>query len=125
VLLGRRTYELFAAFWPHALDDRALPPALRAMAAGLNEMTKLVFSKSLPEATWRNSCLVRTFDPRRIEAMKRQPGRDIVVLGSGTLVSQLTRHGLVDEYQLVVGPVLIGSGRPLIDVHGMPTAMEL
>jgi dihydrofolate reductase len=125
VLLGRRTYELFAAFWPYALDDRSLPPALCAMAVGLNEMTKMVFSKTLPEATWRNSRVVRTLDPGEIEAMKRQPGRDIVVLGSGTIVSQLTRHGLIDEYQLVLGPVLVGNGRPLIDTHGVPARLPL
>ena len=124
ILFGRRTYELFEGFWPHALDDSPTAPdphdagrrspEVRAMAIGLNEMTKLVFSGTLKEVTWRNSRLLHKLDPREIEAMKREPGKNMIVFGSGSIVSQLTQHGLIDEYQFVVSPVLLGNGRPLL-----------
>jgi len=124
ILFGHRTYELFEAFWPHALDDSPtspdphdagrLSPEMRAMAVMLNETPKLVFSRTLKEVTWKNSRLLHRFDPREIEAMKRQPGKDMIIFGSGSIVSQLTEHGLIDEYQFVVSPILLGSGRPLL-----------
>jgi dihydrofolate reductase len=80
------------------------------MAVMLNEATKLVFSRTLKEVTWSNSDLRREFDAHEIEALKDQPGKDIMVFDSGSLVSQLTQHGLIDEYQFVVMPVLIGGG---------------
>jgi hypothetical protein len=86
------------------------------MAVMLSEATKLVFSRTLKELTWKNSYLLDEFDPREVEAMKRQPGKDMLVFGSGSIVSQLTRHGLIDEYQFVVNPVLLGSGRSLLKV---------
>jgi dihydrofolate reductase len=124
ILFGRRTYEIFEGFWPHAVDDSPTAPdphsagrrsrEMRAMAVWINEATKLVFSRTLKDVTWRNSRLLNEFDPREIEAMKRQPGKDMMIFGSGSIVSQLTQHGLIDEYQLVVSPILLGSGRPLI-----------
>ncbi|HVN85679.1 MAG TPA: dihydrofolate reductase family protein [Candidatus Binatia bacterium] len=64
--------------------------------------------------TWRNSRLISDFDPRAIEAMKSLPGTDMIIFGSGSIVSRLTQHDLIDEYQFVVRPILLGSGRPLI-----------
>jgi dihydrofolate reductase len=122
VLFGRRTYELFAQFWPHAADDagaadphgaRQLSPEQRAMARGLNEMTKLVFSTTLRDVTWKNSRIVRTLDPAEIQAMKQQPGKDMIIFGSGSIVSQLTQHRLIDEYQVIVSPLILGRGQPL------------
>ena len=133
VLFGRRTYEMFASFWPTALDDsptspnphlpRARSPEMRAMAVLLNEATKLVFSRTLKELTWKPSRVLPTLDPREIEAMKRAPGTDLIVFGSGEIVSQLTAHGLIDEYQFVVSPVLLGSGKPLL--RGVPAGTKL
>jgi dihydrofolate reductase len=133
ILLGRRTYELFEAFWPHALNDSLtspdphdagqLSPEMRAMAVMLNETPKVVFSKTLQEVTWKNSRLLHELDPREIEAMKSRPGKDMIVLGSGSIVSQLTQHGLIDEYQLVVSPILLGSGRPLLS--GVSNSLRL
>jgi dihydrofolate reductase len=77
-------------------------------------MTKLVFSRTLKDATWRNSRLLRKLDPREIETIKRQPGKDMIIFGSGSVVSQLTQQGLIDEYQFAVCPILLGSGRPLL-----------
>lgn len=125
ILFGRRTYEQFEAFWPHALDDSATSPdphhagrrspEIRAMAVMLNEATKLVFSRTRKDVTWKHSRVLHTIDPREIEALKAQPGKDIMIFGSGTVVSALTQCGLIDEYQFIVSPLLLGSGRQLIN----------
>jgi dihydrofolate reductase len=123
VLFGRRTYEQFAAFWPKALEIPETPnphgggnqsPETRAFAAALTAMTKIVYSKTLKRADWKNSRIEREFDPGQIEAMKKQPGKDIIVFGSGSIVSLLARHGLIDEYTFVVNPVLLGGGKTLV-----------
>ena len=64
--------------------------------------------------TWQNSRILHEFEPREIETMKRQPGKNMIVFGSGSIVTQLTQHGLIDEYQFVLCPILLGSGRPLL-----------
>jgi dihydrofolate reductase len=124
VLFGRRTYELFEKFWSHAVDDSSTAPdphhrgertkEHRAIAIWLNQITKLVFSGTMKDATWKNSRILREFDPCEIETMKSQPGKDMIIFGSGSIVSQLAQHGLIDEYQFVVCPILLGSGRPLL-----------
>jgi dihydrofolate reductase len=88
-------------------------------------MTKLVFSRTLKDVTWRNSRLLRELDPREIETMKQQPGKDMIVFGSGSIVSQLTQHGLIDEYQFAVCPILLGSGRPLFTDVSKSTRLHL
>jgi dihydrofolate reductase len=135
VLFGRRTYELFKEFWRHASDDSSTAPdphrpgqrsgEHRTIALALNEMTKLVFSRTLKDVTWRNSRLLRELDPREIETMKQQPGKDMIVYGSGSIVSQLTQHGLIDEYQFAVCPILLGSGRPLFSDVSKSTRLDL
>ncbi len=95
------------------------------MAVMLNEATKLVFSRTLKEVTWKNSRLLRDLDPREIEAMKSQPGRDMIIFGSGSIVSQLTANGLIDEYQFVIDPILLGDGRPLFTAVPTRTRLEL
>jgi dihydrofolate reductase len=135
VLLGRRTYELFAGFWPHALDDSGTAPdphhpgrrspQHHAIAVWLNQATKLVFSRTLKDVTWHNSLVLDAIDPRAIEAMKATPGKDMMIFGSGSIVSQLTRHGLIDEYQLMVCPVLLGTGRSLLGGVSKPVKLEL
>jgi len=101
VILGRRTYEQFASFWPHVLNAPApvdphgpggFSPELHAFARALTDMTKLVFSTKLKNVTWENSRLQRDIDPHAIEAMKRQPGKDMIIFGSGSIVTQLTRQ---------------------------------
>jgi dihydrofolate reductase len=133
ILFGRRTYELFEGFWPHAVDDSATAPDphaagrrsgdIRAIATWINETTKVVFSRTRKDVTWRNSRLLHELDAREIEAMKRQPGRDMIVFGSGSIVAQLTRHGLIDEYHFIVVPILLGSGRLLL--NDVPKSVRL
>ncbi len=88
-------------------------------------MTKLVFSRSLKDVTWQNSRILHEFEPREIETMKRQPGKDMIVFGSGSIVTQLTQHGLIDEYQFVLCPILLGSGRPLLGDVSKNLRLEL
>ena len=125
IILGRRTYQVLEAFWPHALESPNLPPEMQAMATTLNETTKLVFSKTLDNLTWKNSQLIRNFDPQEIKAMKEQPGKDMIIIGSGSIVSQFTQHHLIDEYQFVVTPLLLGNGMPLMSGVSATTALEL
>ena len=97
VLFGRRTYELFEKFWNHTVDDSSTAPdphhpgqrtrEHREIAIWLNEMKKLVFSRSLKDVTWKNSRVLHELDPREIETIKSQPGKDMIVFGSGSIVS--------------------------------------
>jgi dihydrofolate reductase len=124
ILFGRRTYDMFEGFWPHAVDDPSTAPdphssgrrspALRAMAVWINEANKLLFSRTRKDVTWKNSRLMGEFDPRAVDTLKKQPGKDIIIFGSGSIVSALTQHGLIDEYQFIVNPILLGSGRSLL-----------
>ena len=123
MLFGRKTYEMFESFWPKALEDDSLLPhgggteqsdAVRAMAQWINDSEKVVFSSTRTSVTWNRSRLEPTFRPRDVEAMKRSPGGGILVFGSSSIVSELVRHDLVDDLTLVVCPVLLGSGRPLV-----------
>ena len=124
MLFGRRTYDLFESFWPKAASegetaqDPHAPgrrnPEMHAMAVWINESEKIVYSRTRQSVTWRNSRLIPEFDPREVAAMKAQPGRAIMVFGSGTIASLLTEHDLVDEYQLIVNPVLLGGGQSLL-----------
>jgi dihydrofolate reductase len=116
VLFGRRTYDMFEGFWPNALDDDSpdapnphgpRSAAMRAMAFWLNEATNVVFSRTRKEVSWNNSRLLDDIDAAAIDAMKKKPGRDMLIFGSGSVVSQLTERGLVDEYQFVVSPILL------------------
>lgn len=88
-------------------------------------MTKLVFSRTLKDVTWQNSRVVRELDLRQIEAMKKQPGKDMIVFGSGSIVSQLTQNGLIDEYRFAVCPIFIGSGQHLLKGVSKRVRLEL
>jgi dihydrofolate reductase len=133
VLFGRRTYDMFESFWPHVLDesptspdphhDGRKSPEIRAMAVMLNDATKLVFSRTRTQVAWKNSRLIRELNPRDIEKMKTERGKDMIVFGSSSIVSQLTEHGLIDEYQFVVNPILLGNGRSLI--HDVSKTLRL
>ena len=133
ILFGRRTYDMFESFWPKALDGPGPVPdphgpgaasvEMRSMAAWINAAKKVVFSRTRTTVTWSNSRLLREFDPKEVEAMKRTSGADILVFGSGSIASLLTEHGLIDEYQLVVGPLLLGAGQSLI--RGVPRPLAL
>lgn len=119
MIFGRKTYEGFEAFWPSALDgdphSMRRSPAIAAMAKFINAAQKIVFSKTRKEVSWKGSVLHSAFDPSIIEKLKKAPGKNMLIFGSGTIVAQLTQHGLIDEYHFVVGPLLLGSGKRLLD----------
>ncbi|TJY39600.1 dihydrofolate reductase [Cohnella pontilimi] len=104
LLFGRVTYELLAGYWPTATDS---------IADLMNAIPKFVFSKTLTEAGWQNTKLVKENIAQEINRLKLQPGKNLAVLGSAELVSHLLNEGLVDEFQLTVAPVILGGGKPL------------
>jgi dihydrofolate reductase len=110
ILLGRVTYQIMANAWP-AQTEATSPGADK-----MNTTPKIVFSRTLDKAdwgTWQNARVVKDHIPEEIAKLKRQPGKDIVIYGSANLVRGLTQLGLIDEYQLIVFPVVLGSGKPL------------
>jgi len=112
-LFGRVTYQGFESFWPQVARDPASPKGLVEYADQLNAMRKIVFSKTLSRAEWNNSVVVKEIVPEEIIHMKQEPGRDMVIYGSASIVRTLTNLGLIDRYHLLVYPVVLGSGKPL------------
>jgi dihydrofolate reductase len=107
LLLGRLTYENFARFWPNA-------PADDPVGKGMNAFRKYVASTSLNEPlAWANSTLLKGDTPAAVGALRDQPGGEIQVIGSGELVQTLIRHDLVDEYRLMIHPLVLGTGKRL------------
>lgn len=111
LLFGRVTYDMMAAFWPTPQAAQMLP----AVAAGMNAMRKYVASRTLATAAWQNTTVLSGDLVTEVRALKQQPGSDIVIIGSGSLVSQLTAARLIDLYQLVFVPVVLGQGRTLFE----------
>ena len=111
LLFGRITYEMMARFWPTPMAIEMMP----AVAAGMNRMPKYVFSRTLHEVTWSNSTLVKGDLAAAVRELKERSGPDLVILGSGSLVAQLAPAGLIDEYQVVVNPIVLGRGRTMFD----------
>jgi dihydrofolate reductase len=121
LVFGRVTYEMMAGFWPSPAAAQMMPD----VAQGMNARTKIVFSKTLREASWSNSMLVRNDAVEYIQKLKQEPGPDLAVLGSGQIVTQLAQAGLVDEYQFVIVPVVLGSGRTLFENVTQPLSLRL
>jgi dihydrofolate reductase len=113
LLLGRVTYESFAGSWPHVPDRPGADPGEVAYARKLNAMRKIVFSKTLPGVEWHNSTLLREIVPAEIGKLKQEPGRDMLIYGSASVIQQLANYGLIDEYQVLVHPFILGDGKPL------------
>jgi dihydrofolate reductase len=111
LVFGRITYELMASFWPTPFAIESMP----VVAAGMNSMPKVVFSRTLDQASWNNTTLVKGDPAEEMRKIKRSPGEDMAILGSGRIVSQLAQERLIDEYQIVVNPVVLGAGRTLFD----------
>lgn len=119
LLFGRVTYEMMASYWPtpHALERDPI------VAEGMNRAQKLVFSRHHRPVAWNNASLVEGDAVEAVRRLKQEAGRDMVVLGSGSLAMQLMAAGLVDELQLVIKPVVLGSGVTLFE--GIPVASRL
>jgi dihydrofolate reductase len=111
LLFGRVTYEMMAAFWPTPQAAQMLPE----VAAGMNAMHKIVFSRRLDTVAWQNTTLMKGDLATEVQQLKQQPGPDIVILGSGSIVSQLTEARLIDGYQIVLNPIVLGAGRTMFE----------
>lgn len=111
LLFGRITYELMMRYWPTPLAAENNP----VVAERMNNLPKVVFSRTLDKASWNNTTLVKGDPAAEVRKMKKEPGEDLVILGSGSIVSQLAQEGLIDEYQIVVNPIALGQGRTMFD----------
>jgi len=104
ILLGRVTYQLFADYWPSSSD---------AEAHAMNELPKIVFSRTLEKVEWKNSRLAKGNVAEEVSKLKQQPGKDLAMFGSADLASTFMRLGLIDEYRIFVNPVVLGRGNPM------------
>jgi len=109
LLFGRKTYELMASYWPTpaaATDDPIV-------ADKMNRLPKIVFSKTLSSVEWQNTRLVKENVAEEVAKLKQQPGKDLIIFGSSDLAVTFIRHGLLDEYRIMVNPVILGDGKSL------------
>jgi dihydrofolate reductase len=111
LLFGRVTYDLMAGFWPTALAAQSNPVVVERM----NNLRKFVFSRKLDQVTWNNTTLLKGDLAAEVRKLKQEPGPNIVVMGSGSIVAQLAEAGLIDEYQIVLNPIVVGNGRTMFE----------
>jgi dihydrofolate reductase len=119
-LLGRVTYEMMASHWPRPEAAKQNP----AVAESMNRNQKIVFSRTLGRPTWQNTRVVAGNLGAEVRRLKEEAGPPLVVMGSGTIVSQLAAEGLVDEFQLVTFPIVLGKGRTLFAGVSRPLALR-
>ncbi len=118
ILLGRVTYQGFAAAWPSMKDDEGFSDRM-------NNIPKFVVSTTLEKAEWNNSTLIKGNIAEEVARLKQQPGLDIVVAGSADLVQLLMQHDLIDEYRLMVHPVVVGGGKRLFSATSDKAELKL
>jgi dihydrofolate reductase len=117
LVLGRKTYEIFAAHWPHASEESGAKP--------LNDATKFVASRTLRTLDWRNSVLIEGDVSEGIDRLKQQEGPELQVHGSANLIQTLLRHNLIDEFRLWTFPLVVGSGKRLFSEGTIPAGLKL
>ena len=118
LLLGRRTYEIFAAHWPYVSDGDPI-------AAKFNRVRKYVASRTLERVEWKNATLLRGDVAEAVRRLKQEPGNEVQVHGSGDLIQTLLAHDLIDEFRLWIFPVLLGTGKRLFASGTIPARLEL
>lgn len=111
LLFGRITYDLMAGFWPTRNAIESMP----IVAEQMNNLPKIVFSRTLDKASWNNTNLMKGDLVAEVQKIKKEPGNNILIMGSGSIVSQLAQEGLIDEYEVVVNPIVLGKGRTMFD----------
>ena len=121
LLFGRKTYEMMVSYWP---TPEAKKNAL-GIAEGMNKAEKIVFSKTLKKAEWDNTRIVMDNIEEEVKKLKTRQGKDITILGSGSIVNQLAEKGLIDEFQIMVHPVSISNGTPFLNGIGKKIELEL
>jgi dihydrofolate reductase len=111
LLFGRVTYDMMRSYWSTPQAARDAP----VVAEQMNQLPKVVFSRTMDRATWNNTQLVKGDIPSEVRRMKKESSRQMVIMGSGSIVSQLAPEGLIDEYQIVVNPIVLGEGRTMFE----------
>ncbi len=119
LLVGRTTYEMLAAYWPYQKNDDNGP------ASSINSMPKYVVSSTLKEANWNNSTIIKDNFIEEIKRLKQQPDGDILIPGSASLVHALMNTNLIDEYQFLIQPIFMGSGKRFFNEGMHMTKLEL
>lgn len=113
IIFGKTTYQLFESFWPGVVNNPKFSEDDQKIAQIIDDQEKIVFSKSLQEVTWKNSKLYHDIDPEEVKKWKEADGKDMVIFGSGTIVQQFANLGLIDEYRMLVNPIILGKGKPM------------
>jgi len=121
LIFGRVTYEGMASYWPTSVAERDDPK----VAAAMNGLDKIVVSRTLTEATWANTRLIRDDVAGELTRLKQQPGKDLVIMGSSNLTVNLLRAGLVDELRIMIMPVVLGDGHSLFRTADERFSLEL
>jgi len=121
LLFGRKTYEMMASYWPTLIAIQNDP----VVAEDMNNAQKIVFSKTLKNANWKNTKIINDNIVQEIERMKELPGNDFTLLGSGNILTLFAENGLIDEYQIMIDPVAIGIGIPLFHKIKQPLNLKL
>src|SRR6185369_4929710 len=111
LLFGRVTYDLMASFWPTPAAEKMAPE----VAENINKAPKIVFSRSMEKAEWNNTRIIQGDLAEEIRKLKEAPGEGLVLMGSGSIISQIALAGVIDEYQMVVNPLALGKGRSMFD----------
>ena len=111
LLFGRETYDLMAGYWPTQAAIKNLP----VVAERMNNLPKVVFSRTMDKASWNNTKLIKGDLASEVRKMKQEPGDAMVLMGSGSVIAQLTEERLIDEYQIVMNPIVLGKGRTMFD----------
>ena len=119
LLFGRVTYEMMAGYWPTPLALKNDP----VVAGGMNNAEKIVFSRTLKKADWQNTRLIREDAVDAVKKMKRMSGKDMTLLGSGSILAQFAEQGLIDEFEIMVDPVVLGDGTPIM--KGVKNKLDL
>ncbi len=122
-IYGRKTFQMMAGYWPTVLDDPESTPGARDHARWLQAATKIVVSTTIDQPAWAKTVVLRENFAEELANMKAQPGKNLWLIGSPTLVHSLMLHDLIDEYRLNVNPVAIGSGIPLF--AGLEQSVDL
>jgi dihydrofolate reductase len=121
LLFGRVTYEMMASWWPTDQAIKTMP----VIAKGMNRAEKIVFSNTLKTTNWNNSRIVTGNIVDFVKKLKQDPGKNLTILGSGSIVSLFAEHGLIDVYQLMIDPVALGQGTTIFHGISKPLALKL
>ena len=121
MLFGRVTYEMMASYWPTPMALANDP----VIADGMNKASKVVFSTTLDQPSWNNTRLVKGDIAAEVRRMKAELGDDLLIFGSGRIVAQLSQEGLIDEYQIMVHPIILGQGRTMFEGSTAKTSLTL